>query len=228
MLLFCQASLDKLSRINDKLCKRNIKQFLMRKLGCVFWKTREKVRSDWWTAGETKTKATFPYLLPAGPGVFIWIDLCVHGGGDTYATMHVWRSKDNFWGSGLFFHHVGPRDWTWVIRFGSKTLTHWATSPDPASGFLSIFPFSITRRSVLGCPCPSEESFGSQIYQPLFQISSQLWFRFFTQESFSHDFPFYSRFILTASEALVISIAAQTACVWNALFLTLRFSDPVG
>lgn len=161
--------------------------------------------------------------------VFIWIDLCVHGGRrDTYATIHVWRSRTTFG------DRVSPSTmWAPGIELGSLGLAAKPLLTEPpcrtqlrVSWVFSAF--SITRRSVLGCPCPSEESFGSQIYQPLFQISSQLWFHFFfAQESFSHDFPFYSRFILTASEVLVISIAAQTACVWNALFLTLRFNDPV-
>lgn len=34
----------------------------------------------------------------------------------------VWRSEDNLEEFTLFFHHIGPRNWTQIVRLGSKYL----------------------------------------------------------------------------------------------------------
>ena len=39
-----------------------------------------------------------------------------------HAIMCMWRSEDNLQELALFFHHVGPRDGTQVIKLGSKHL----------------------------------------------------------------------------------------------------------
>lgn len=38
----------------------------------------------------------------------------------THATAHMWRSEDSFQELAFSTHHVGPRDWTWVVELGSK------------------------------------------------------------------------------------------------------------
>lgn len=42
--------------------------------------------------------------------------VCVH------VTAYLWRAEDHFQESILSFHYVGPRDWTQVVRLGSKYL----------------------------------------------------------------------------------------------------------
>lgn len=39
------------------------------------------------------------------------------------------RSEDKLWESLLFFHHVGSRDWTWLVRLEASVDTHWAILP---------------------------------------------------------------------------------------------------
>ena len=56
--------------------------------------------------------------------------VCVHVEGRS-VTAQVRRSEDNFWESVLSSHHVGPRDQTQVITFGSKHLSYWVTSLSP-------------------------------------------------------------------------------------------------
>lgn len=41
----------------------------------------------------------------------------------------IWGSQRTTWGElVLFFHHVDPKDWTQIFRFGGKHLAHWAIS----------------------------------------------------------------------------------------------------
>lgn len=42
--------------------------------------------------------------------------------GYTHATVCMWRSEDNLWGSVLSFHHVGSGDWTQTARLAGKLL----------------------------------------------------------------------------------------------------------
>lgn len=190
MLLFCQASLDKLSRINDKLCKRTIKQFLMRKLGCVFWKTQGKVQVIEEPLERQKQKLHFPICFLQVRGFYMnWFVPAWRG--------HICHNARVGGQRTTFGDRVSPSTmWAPGIELGSLGLAAKPLLTEPprrtqlrVSWVFSAF--SITRRSVLGCPCPSEESFGSQIYQPLFQISSQPWFHFFLRRKASlMTFPF--------------------------------------
>lgn len=42
-------------------------------------------------------------------------------------TLHFWTSEDNFQESFLSFYPVGPRDWTQVVRLGSRCF--WDAEP---------------------------------------------------------------------------------------------------
>lgn len=48
--------------------------------------------------------------------------VCVHVYGWACAMACMWRPEDNYQQSVLSFYHMGPWDWTWVIRFGSRSL----------------------------------------------------------------------------------------------------------
>ena len=54
-------------------------------------------------------------------------------------TLYVWRSEDNLQELALFFHHVGPRDGTQNVGFGSQSflLLSLLTGPHPQQWLLS-------------------------------------------------------------------------------------------
>lgn len=52
----------------------------------------------------------------------------------------MWRSEDNFWESGLFFHPVGSRDQVQEAKLSHKCLnpTSHPTGPDTTDTFIEI------------------------------------------------------------------------------------------
>lgn len=92
--------------------------------------------------------------------------------GFRYSMACIWRSEDNFWELALSFHCMGPRDWTWFVKLGSKPLSYLSR---PRGGFRRHISIPIMWLSSLcGYACLLLWSHYSQWYKLLVKLSSLL------------------------------------------------------
>lgn len=91
-------------------------------------------------------------MCVCGGGVCSRVFVCAYMYACTQAPAHRYRTNDSLWESGLFFDHMGPRDWTWVTRLGSRRL--YPLSPLDCH-FSFLFPSTVVANCILilGCFC---------------------------------------------------------------------------
>lgn len=96
-----------------------------------------KPNSTTWWHPVSKRNKIFKILLHLYIGVHVsaympvcmWcVYMCVPWGGvgKVPTMLHMQRSEDDLRQLAHSFHQVGPRNWTWVTRLGSKHFTHQA------------------------------------------------------------------------------------------------------
>lgn len=93
--------------------------------------------------------------------------MCTH----MYTCM--WRSENNFWGDYfLFFHHMGPRFWTWVVRLGGKChhIAYGAIMPLYEVIIITYYKLSTPYPKIWIPKCFEIQNFWKVLHFKIFQV----------------------------------------------------------